>query len=134
MKQIEKQSMRELIDYALSMPVNELQKYGTMFLSGPVPEKMSRGELIALQLVERACIGDLEATKELRQWILVDPDKAKTGATGGNTYYQFLVQLSGKEPPKTIPAEMVGGLAHIAKQIDREVKAKESADLMDDLL
>lgn len=135
MKKLEKQSMKELIKYALEMPVGDLQKYGTLFLSGPVPESMTRGELIALQLLERASFGDLEAVKEIRQWILEDPKSAAPAA--GTNYYQFLIQMAGAEAPGAFPAEAAQGLRKMAQAIEVKVKAVQEnttpVDLLEDL-
>lgn len=119
--------MKDLIKFALEMPAGDLQKYGTLFLSGPIPEKMSRGELIALQLVERASFGDLEAVKEIRHWIVEDP---KAPAGGGDTYYTFLMNLAGAKP-SDLPPEATKGLRQIAQVI--EAKGTPSSNLLDDL-
>ena len=122
----QKQSIKELMEYALTMPVGDLQKYGTLFLSGPVPATMTRGELIALQLVERASYGDLDALKELRAWIAEDPKRAAT-PEGGTTYYQFLVQLSNGQVPSdgvTTPTT-----ARSLQAMARAVGASTRADL-----
>lgn len=130
MKQLTKQSMKELIKYALEMPVGELQKYGTLFLSGPIPTSMTRGELIALQLLERASFGDLEAIKELRQWVVEDP-KAQ-GAGGTTNYYQFLLQMASGEPLPINP-ETVKGLQEMASKIEKKVIELPASEILDDL-
>lgn len=118
---VRKQSMKELMEFALTMPVGDLQKYGTLFLSGPVPATMTRGELIALQLVERASYGDLDAVKELRNWVAEDPKRA--APTGGTTYYQFLVNLAdGKLPTDgtQVNPDMAKSLQALAKAVESQ--------------
>lgn len=118
----EKQSMKQLMEYALTMPVGDLQKYGSLFLSGPIPATMTRGELIALQLVERASYGDLDAVKELRAWIAEDP-KRGTADGAGVTYYQFLLQLSNGQVPTDgtpVPPGAAKSLQALAKAVEKQ--------------
>lgn len=130
MKQLDKQSMKELMKFALEMPAGDLTKYGTLFLSGPIPDKMTRGELIALQLVERASYGDLDALKELRQWIVEDPK----APVGGSNYYQFLIQLSGEKDTPDLMST-APNLQKLARIIETQA-TPSSVDLsvLDDLL
>lgn len=125
-KQIAKQSMRELIQFALDMPAHDLTKYGTLFLSGPIPDKMTRGELIALQLVERASFGDLDAVKEIRAWTADTKDTPKEGTT----YYQFLIQMAGGKAADTKEAAL--GMQQIARVIETTAK-ESSSSVLDDL-
>lgn len=128
MKQLERQSLKELIKYALEMPAGDLSQY-TLFLSGKIPEVMTRGELIALQLADRACHGDLDAIKELRQWVVEDP---KNPSAGNTNYYQFLIQMA-QGAPAPISPDAVRGLRSIAETIQVKVKELPSSDILDDL-
>jgi len=129
-KQLSKQSMRELIKFALEMPVEDLEKYRTVF-TGTLPDKMTRGELIALQLIERASFGDLDAVKELRYWVVEDP---KAPGAGGTNYYQFLIQLSQGVPVSTpLPPDAAEGLRKMVTAIEIKAEEPPANDLLDDL-
>lgn len=131
MKQLTKQSMKELIKYALELPVGDLEKYGNIFLSGPLPTNMTRGELIALQLIERASYGDLDAVKELRQWVVEDP---KSPTAGGTNYFQFLTVIAeGGKVPDNLPPVTAEGFKTLVKTIEAKASAPPQNDLLDDL-
>lgn len=139
MKQLEKQSLKELIKYALGMPAPDLAQY-LIFSNGPLPDQMTRGELIALQLLDRACKGELDAVKELRQWVQEDPKDPATA--GGTNYYQFLINLAGgppaesPEPAAQVAPETAKNLKKLAKAII-EIEATPAppprSPLLDDL-
>lgn len=131
MKQLEKQSLKELIKFALEMPVGDLAQYGTLFLSGPIPEKMTRGELIALQLIQRASYGDLDAVKEIRQWVVEDP---KTAPIGGDTYYQFLINTAEADKEKKVLERLpLEGLKNLASAIEAKARVIPPSELLEDL-
>jgi len=127
MKQLEKQSMKDLIKYALDMPAGDLATYGTLFMSGPVPDRMTRAELIALQLVDQAAHGDLAAIRELRTWIVDDPKAPQ----GGTNYYQYLIQLSGEDAKSVDPKSIAPNLAKLTQIIETQVLPPSPSPLDD---
>lgn len=130
-KEISKQSLKQLIKFALDMPAGELTQYGTLFLTGPMPENMTRGELIALQLVNRASFGDLDAIKELRNWVVEDPKNPGSG--GGDTYYQFLVDARGAGAEAPAPEALKNLAKTIEVKIEREKRNLIPSKILDDL-
>lgn len=117
-----KDDQKELFQRILDQVVTpeELAKYG---IASNRP--MTKAEIISWHLANRACLGDLNAIKELFDRLLGKPAQSITAEVKQTTYVDFLMKIAKEEgitkkvievepdPPKALPPgyDLLGDLA-----------------------
>lgn len=100
------QDLNEILTTLLALPAGDLSMYG-IDPSGGLPVDITKLELIAMKLIERACIGDKEAAKEVFDRLLGKPMQHQTKQIKVETYQDFLLQIVHKEQLEKKPVNEI---------------------------
>ena len=101
-----KSDQKAILEKVLALPVGDfdLPRYGIS--SEFEGRRMTKAELLMIQLVERGCGGDMTAIKEILDRLLGKPAQFINAEVKTTTYYDFLMQIVHDEqrdkPIKTI--------------------------------